>query len=429
MTTGVDRGDRRADAIVVGAGPAGSAAAYYLAQAGLDVLLLEKSRFPREKVCGDGLTPRAVRELVAMGVDVGPGTGWVRNRGLRIHGGGASLQLDWPELAAFPSFGLVRPRLDLDDVLARRAAAAGARLHQATAVTGPVLDERTGRVVGVTARDAAPGRERSPQVDLRAPVVVAADGVAGRLGLALGLERRPDRPVGVAVRTYVSSARHAEEYLETWLDVRDPRAGADSLLPGYGWVFPMGDGTCNVGVGVLTADARSRDLDYRALLRTWTRSLPGDLGPERWTSPVRGAALPAGFSRLPQYTRGLLLVGDAAGMVNPFSGEGISYAMESGRLAAEIAVQALALPAAARDRALQAYPRALVDSYGGYFALGRTFVRLIDHPAVMRVAVRRGLGRPALMRFVFRLLANLTDPHGDAADRVVAAMTRIARSD
>lgn len=424
----LDQEDRRADVLVVGAGPAGSSAAYVLAQAGLDVLLLEKARFPREKVCGDGLTPRAVRQLLAMGVDVGPTSGWVRNRGLRILGAGSRLEVDWPELSAFPSYGLVRPRIDLDEVLAGRAAAAGARLHQQTVVTGPLLDERTGDVVGVTARAAAPGGEGSREVVFRAPLVVAADGSSGRLALALGLERVKNRPVGVAVRTYFSSPRHSEEYLETWLDLWDRRPGAAGLLPGYGWVFPMGDGTCNVGIVVLTA---SRALDYRALLQTWVDSRPAEWGlqADAQTTPFRGAALPAGFSRIPHYTRGVLLVGDAGGMVNPFSGEGISYAMESGRMAAEVVVQALGRPtAAARQRALAGYPQALVDAYGGYYALARTFIRLIDHPTVMRAAVRRGLHRPALMRIVFKLLANLTDPRGDAADRVIAVLTRVARS-
>ena len=117
--------DDDADVIVVGAGPSGSTAAYYLAQAGLDVLLIEKSRFPRDKVCGDGLTPRAVKSLVAMGVDVSEEAGWLRNKGLRVIGGGMRLELDWPELSSYPGYGLVRTRASLDEQLARRAQAAG----------------------------------------------------------------------------------------------------------------------------------------------------------------------------------------------------------------------------------------------------------------------------------------------------------------
>ena len=151
-STGLSDATADADVIVVGAGPAGATTAFHLAQAGLDVLLLEKTSFPREKVCGDGLTPRAVKSLVSMGVDISTDAGWLRNKGLRIIGGGHQLEIGWPDLAEYPSFGLVRKRMDFDETLARSAQKVGARLHERTSVTGPVLDERTGRVLGVTAR-------------------------------------------------------------------------------------------------------------------------------------------------------------------------------------------------------------------------------------------------------------------------------------
>ena len=165
--------DRDADVIVVGAGPAGSTTAFHLAQSGLDVLLLEKTAFPREKVCGDGLTPRAVRSLVSMGIDISPEAGWIRNQGLRIIGGGHRLEIPWPDLADYPSFGLVRKRMDFDETLARAAQKVGARLHERTSVTGPVVDERSGRVLGVTARATDEGGTRGPEVTYRAPLVIA----------------------------------------------------------------------------------------------------------------------------------------------------------------------------------------------------------------------------------------------------------------
>jgi flavin-dependent dehydrogenase len=114
------------DAIVVGAGPAGSATAYHLAKAGRRVLLLEKSAFPRDKICGDGLTPRAVKQLGLMGFDLSREAGWGRNQGLRIVAGGRTYELPWPELDSFPNYGLVRSRMELDEMLARHAASAGA---------------------------------------------------------------------------------------------------------------------------------------------------------------------------------------------------------------------------------------------------------------------------------------------------------------
>jgi geranylgeranyl reductase family protein len=409
-----------ADVIVVGAGPAGSATAYYLAQAGLDVLVLEKSRFPREKVCGDGLTPRAVKALVGMGISVTEQDGWVRNKGLRVIGAGKRLELPWPELASYPGFGLVRSRHDMDETLARRAQQAGAKLLEGVTVTGPVIDERTGRITGVVARG-----EHKPERTYASRVVVAADGNSSRLSVAMGLRKRDDRPLGVAVRTYYKTPRHDDDYLESWLDLWD----GERLLPGYGWIFGMGDGTSNVGLGLLNTSAAFGHTDYHALLRRWLNGMPAEWGftEENRTQPIRGAALPMGFNRTPHYHQGLLLAGDAAGMVNPFNGEGIAYAMESGEILARTIAQALARPRRIEtERVLAGYPRALNDAYGGYYTLGRVFVKAIGRPHLMHFATKHGMSRPALMRFAIKLLANLTDPRGDAADRLVNGLSKLA---
>ena len=142
LSSPVSDPDTVADVIVVGAGPAGSTLATHLARSGVDVLLLEKSTFPREKVCGDGLTPRGVKQVLALGIDVS-GPEWIKNKGLRVIGGGTSLELPWPVLEDFPDFGLVRTRRDFDDMLATLAVKAGARLRMATTVKEPILDERT----------------------------------------------------------------------------------------------------------------------------------------------------------------------------------------------------------------------------------------------------------------------------------------------
>lgn len=411
-----------ADVIVVGAGPAGSTTAYHLARSGLDVLLLEKTRFPREKVCGDGLTPRAVKELIDMGVDI-DAPGWIRNKGLRVIGGGHRLELPWPELSSYPDFGLVRTRLDFDKILADRAEAAGARLLQGVNVTGPVLDLRSGHIIGVTAK-----RDGEP-VTYRSRLVVAADGNSTRLSLSMGLHRRDDRPMGVAVRTYFTSPRHDDDYLESWLELWDTGDdGRARLLPGYGWIFGVGDGTSNVGLGLLNTSESFQNLDYRDLLRRWVKNMPAEWGytEENMTGPVRGAALPMAFNRQPHYTKGLVLVGDAGGMINPFNGEGIAYAMETGRIAARTVAAALAAASPAqRERLLRAYPLVLKDHYGGYFTLGRLFVEAIGKPGVMGFLTRHGLPHPTLMRFALKLLANLTDRRGDVSDRLINALSKV----
>jgi geranylgeranyl reductase family protein len=413
-----------ADVIVVGAGPGGSTAAYHLARHGLTVLVLEKSEFPREKVCGDGLTPRAVKALVKMGIDTGEGNGWLHNKGLRVIGAGVRLELDWPDLATYPSYGLTRTRLDFDQLLAERAVATGATLRTGHTVTGPILD-KAGRVVGVKATADGEAKE------FRAPLTIAADGVSARFALGLGINKRSDRPIGVAVRQYFKSeTRHDDEYLESWLEIRS-KEGGDKLLPGYGWIFGLGDGRVNVGLGVLNSSVSFGKTNYRQMLADWLNATPDDWGmndPANADGDPQGAALPMGFNRVPHYSRGVLLVGDCGGLVNPFNGEGIAYAMESAELGADVIVQALARrPGPERERALSHYPTELKARYGGYYRLGNTFVKLIGNPRLMRVATKHGMPHPVLMKFVLKLLANLTDPQGgDAMDRIINAMTRLA---
>ena len=423
------RDEREAQVIVVGAGPAGAATAYHLANAGVDVLLLEKGSFPRDKVCGDGLTPRAVKQLIGMGFDLDE-PGWQKNKGLRIIGAGHRIELPWPDLASYPAYGMVRPRMQLDEMLARHAQKAGARLMERTSVTGPVLDA-TGRIVGVTARALDEnGRRAGDEVTYRAQLVVACDGVSSRLATGLGITRRENRPMAVAARAYYKTPMHDDPWMESWLELWDGKPGESNQLPGYGWIFPCGDGTANVGLGILDSSSAFRTYDSKAAIRTWLAHTPPELGftdPDNLVGEVRSAALPMGFNRKPHYRGGLLLVGDSGGMVNPFNGEGIDYALEAGHMAAEIMVQALARPAGeSRERVLHGYAAALDQAYGGYFTLGRGFAKLIGNPKVMKLATKHGLPRPALMRFTLKLMANLTDHKGDAHDRIINALAKIA---
>ena len=421
--------DGEADVIVVGAGPAGSTAAAYLARAGLDVLLLEKSTFPRPKVCGDGFTPRGMKQIIDLGIDCSEKNGWLHNKGLRVVGGGVTLELDWPTLASFPNFGAVRPRQDFDELLVRNAEKAGARLHEDTTVSEAILDSQ-GRVVGVTGH-VGKGKDKQP-VSYRAPLTLACDGVSARLALSLGMVKRDDRPMGVAVRRYYTSPRTHDDFLESHLELWDRSDPANpKLLPGYGWIFGMGDGTSNVGLGILSTSKAYGTTDYRALLKSWLDGTPDEWGyrDENAIGTVGGAALPMGFNRTPHYRPGLLLVGDAGGMVNPFNGEGIAYAMESAAVASRVAVQALARSGASAEAALAGYPAAMSDALGSYYRIGNLFSKLIGNPKIMAMATKYGLPRETLMRFILKLLANLYDPRdGSASDRVIVAMTKLAPS-
>ncbi|HEY3711433.1 MAG TPA: geranylgeranyl reductase family protein [Amycolatopsis sp.] len=420
--------DHDAEVIVVGAGPAGSTAATYLARAGVDVLLLEKTEFPREKVCGDGLTPRGVKQLIDLGIDTSEDAGWVHSRGLRILTGDLTLELDWPDLTSYPPYGVARTRQDFDDLLAKTAVKAGARLYERTTVTSAITNS-SGRVVGVEAKV---GPEKTP-VSYRAPLVLACDGVSARLALSVGIDKNEKRPMGVAVRRYYKSPRHddpfIEGHLELWdrSDPRDPK-----LLPGYGWAFPLGDGTVNVGLGMLSTSASFRNTDYRALLRQWLDGTPEEWGyrEENAIGKVGGAGLPMGFNRTPHYRNGLLLLGDAGGMVSPFNGEGISAAMESAQLASEFVVQALArAEGPSRERALEGYPRAVGELMGGYYRLGNVFAKLIGKPKIMHAATKYGLRINKILPLVYKGLSGCYDAKGgDGVDRLIAALARATPS-
>ncbi len=411
-----------AEVIVVGAGPAGSAAAYHLARAGVDVLVLEKSVFPREKVCGDGLTPRAVGQLIRMGVDV-DAPGWTRSRGMRWIAGERQALIEWPKLGRYPDFGLSRSRHDFDDILARHAAGAGARLLTGVKVTGPIAD-RGGRIVGVRA-------SRGPQgepVRFGARVVIAADGASARMALAMGRERDPARMVATAARRYYRSPeRSREEYLELWADLRCP--GGDRYLPGYGWIFPMGDGRVNVGLGALP-HRRHGGTDLRATLDTWLARVPEHWGltEENAEDRVRSAALPLGFNRHPQYERGMLLVGDSGGMVSPWNGEGIAQALEAGEVAAEAVAQALSRPdGPGHERALAGYPLEMNRRWGRHYRLGNALARhLFSRAGFQPLLGGFVMGSPTLLDGLARLLVDLTDrPSRDGVDRVLNTLIRI----
>ncbi len=404
--------------LVVGAGPGGSAAAYHLARRGVDVLLVERAAFPREKVCGDGLTPRGVKAMLRMGVDPDD-PGFERTVGLRVYSRRVTLELLWPDLDDFPNYGLVRSRRDFDEMLARRAVAAGARLEERTEAVAPILTG--GWVTGASVRALANG-EPERTTDVRARFVLACDGASSRFASHAGVRRDATRPLGIAARRYYRIERHPGPWLEAWMDLWE----GDALLPGYGWIFPVADGSVNVGAGLLNTFRNFKDVSAQRVFDAFARMLPAEWNVSEETAQGRvlSGPLPMGMNRAPQAVPGMLVVGDAAGVVNPFNGEGIAYAIESAEIAAELVHEALVKD---RPGLAHMYPTLLRERYGRYFHLGRTFVRAIGHPTIMRAFTDYGLPRERLMRFLLRLMGNLTDGReGDAQDKLMYALERLA---
>jgi geranylgeranyl reductase family protein len=401
--------------LVVGGGPAGAACAHWLADAGLDVLVVEKKRYPRVKTCGDGLTPRAVRQLEDMGLGGALAGHHHRFEGLRSIAFGKTLELQWPETPGFPRYGYVITRHDLDQLVAERAEKAGATVWQATEAIEPVVE--AGRVVGAVVKRAGP--DGGETVEVRASTVVVADGALSRFGRALGTSRNRAYPVGMAIRGYYTSPRHDEPWIESHLDVRD--ANGD-VLPGYGWIFPLGDGRINVGVGLLSTFRGYKEINTSRLMEAFTAHAPAawDIRPETSLGAPTGGKLPMGLSVGPRSGPGWVLIGDAGGFINPFNGEGIAYAYETGRMAAEAIV--------AGDVA--AYEARLQAEYGLYFKVARAFVRVIGRPALMKALVDTGMRSRTLMEWVLRIMANLLRPDelgpAEAAYKALAAIARLA---
>jgi geranylgeranyl reductase family protein len=403
------------DVLIVGGGPSGSSCAYWLADAGWDVAVVEKKQFPREKTCGDGLTPRAVRQLADMGLEDAL-EGGHRYVGLRSCGWGQVLEMRWPEHPVFPSYGYTITRHDLDGLVAERAGKSGATVHQHTEALSPILTGEHGALqgdaveggrrlpscAGAVVRDADTGQTR----EVRARYVVVADGSNSRFGRALGSGRQKGYPLGMALRGYYRSPRHDDAYIESHLDIRD---AAGDTVPGYGWIFPLGDGRVNVGVGLLSTDQRWKGVNTSRLMDAFVAGAPKSWGltPEASCGPPTGGKLPMSMAVQPHTGENVVLIGDAAGSINPFNGEGIAYGYETGRLAAAFLGAALAGEGPA---ALQRYDKHLAAAYGDYYRVGRAFVRLISNPAAMHWCVAIGMRSEAFMKELMRIMANLMRP-------------------
>jgi len=315
-----------ADVIVVGAGPAGSTAAAVLAKLGRHVLLVDRSEFPRDKPCGDAIQGHAIALLRDLGysdpLDPAQFTSisdWSIQAPSRAV---ASAQLDAERIAHPP---MMARRLDFDHLVFRQALANGAEYCQAQ-VTGVLREGQ--RVVGVEAR---PHGEKTNQ-EFRAPIVIAADGATSLIARAVRDERDADRHWAVAVRCYVTMRERLDHHSEFYFD--------RAILPGYAWVFPIGDAGANIGVGMRLDRYRKHDQSLETMLDSFLDRLGGRV--ERASiQNVRSWQIPLGSRRASRAFDGCLLVGDAGSFVDPLLGAGIYFGMKTGQLAAEVAHAAL----------------------------------------------------------------------------------------
>ena len=394
------------DVLVVGAGPAGSAAGAWAARHGLDVVLADRATFPRDKACGDGLTPRAIAELRHLGL-----AGWLRGRpanwGLRAAGFGQELYLPWPG-GSLPAHGSAVPRTELDATIRDVALASGATpLQDAQAVDVERDGDRISAVVF---------RRADRTFTVRCRRLVVADGARSQLGRVLGREWHRDTAYGVAMRGYVASERSDDPWISSHLELR---GGAGELLSGYGWVFPLGSGEVNIGVGTLATSRRPADVALRPLLGLYTDQRREDW---RLSGPVRApwsALLPMGGAVSGVAGRNWALVGDAAGCVNPLNGEGIDYGLETGRLVAELMIRT--------DDLVDAWPVVLRANYGEAFSIARRLAALITVPGLLPAAGPVGMRSRTLMTLALRLMGNLVTPEdSDVVARLWRGAGRIS---
>jgi geranylgeranyl reductase family protein len=386
------------DVLVVGAGPSGSGTAAWLARHDVDVLLTDAAVFPRDKTCGDGLTPRAIGELERLGLG-----DWLRahtvNQGLRAHGFGQTLLLPWPG-GTLPDWGSAVARTELDDHLRTTAIKSGARaVDGVRAVDVRREGERVATVV-------LKRGEETVEVDCRRLVV--ADGVRSPLGKVLGREWHRETVYGVAGRSYVTSTMSDDPWISSHLELRGER---HEVLSGYGWIFPLGTGEVNLGVGTLATAKRPADLKVRTLMASYADGVREAFGLGDDLRAPTSALLPMGGAVTGVAGPNWALVGDAAACVNPLNGEGIDYGLEGGRLVAELIAEDADLATA--------WPATLTEHYGESFSIARRLAGLVTVPHLLATLGPAGMRSDWLMTLALRWMGNLvTDEDRDRAARV-----------
>ncbi len=405
--------------IIIGAGPAGAAAGIVAARGGAKVTLFDKAKYGRDKVCGDGLTPRAITALEKLNIDYSDAHHIV---GLRMIAGSTHRELDWPHTSRFANHGAVWPRRSLDKHLIDAANEAGVTIHWETEVTPIFSDSDDEQVIGVEVQTSN-GAGLAQGTKLLGDMVVVATGAQGQVAKMLGAVRDPDEPFGLAIRSYAESPRHSDSHLEACLTLKD---SAGTAVPGYGWIFPAGDGTVNIGVGALSTMKNFKKLNLNNLLADY-RSLTADtwnLGPN--LDRPRAWRLP--MSTQKRYGKGWVAVGDAAGLINPMNGEGIDYGLESGSLASELFIEN-------PGTAPELYDRKVGEMFDQFLRTGRRFSFLIGHPWLLRTGLRIAVGSDAVAKITLGVMGNLVDSETpgaagfvfSAADKALALADPILR--
>ncbi len=392
------------DVVVVGAGPGGSSCAYFLAQHGLRVLLVDKNDFPRDKTCGDGLTPRALEVCERMGI--GPE---LARSGLQIEGidviapNGVQTRVDMPRVDGRDTQGMVIRRFVLDQILWRRALDAGADVRTNVRIKAI---QTNGGGAGLV------GECKGKQVQYAGRLVVIATGAQMRLLRTVGLLKHNPEVI-LAVRGYLSGLRELAPRMVFRFD--------HVPLPGYGWLFPIAEDAANVGLGYFPkrSGKYGSDASTRSALKSMLRQtgLASAAEVEASLQQVKGYPIRTDFLRAQTFAEGILVVGEAAGLVNPLTGEGIDYALESGQIAAGFIHSAFAAGEFSSD-VLSEYDRLLRGRFQRLFEFSERVRLLTMNRPLMNFLVSMANSRSDLRRLLTRILTG----YQAIPDRLTPAM-------